>query len=159
MKRISNDLSTSHFRQHAVLLHQSPIWPGFDDPAVLHHVNPVDIDHRAEAVGDQYTSDGQASQGGPDRVLSPVVEHAGRFVEQQHARLARQRAGHQQSLLLSAGQTGSALGKNRVHPHRQCFDVLVESNRARRFPDLMLGQRRLAGDDSVEAVRDELPVL
>ena len=110
-------------------------------------------------MGDQHPGGGQAAQGGPDRVLGAVVEHAGRLVEEQDARLAGQGAGNQETLDLAAGQSDPALRDLRVHPHRHGLDVLVEPGRARRVPCLPLAERRIADDVPEDAGRGKLSIL
>ena len=70
-----------------------------------------------------------------DDALAFVVERARRLVENEHARLAGERASDGDALALAAGQGGAALADDGVVGLRQLQDELVCSRKLRGVDD------------------------
>src|SRR5699024_12865023 len=65
-------------------------------------------------------------QGGLHRTLGLVVQCAGGLVQHQHPRVAQQRAGKGQPLLLATGEPVAAGTDNSVVPVREADDQIVD---------------------------------
>ena len=80
----------------------------FDQSALMQNQNAVrQIQDAVHIVGDQHNGETLGDQGLDDvvdRLCRPVVQRAGRFVEQQDLRIEGQRPGQGDPLLLPAGQ-------------------------------------------------------
>src|SRR5471032_3298829 len=114
---------------------------GVHQPALLHDEDGVGVDQRREPVRDHDdgAADGDARQVLDEDGLALGVERAGRLVEDQNARLAQQRAGDRQTLLLAAGQVGRVLFEHGVVAHRQALDEFVGAGRRGGFEDFLEG--------------------
>ena len=99
-----------------------------------------------------------AERGADDR-LRLVVERAGRLVEQQDARAARDGARDHDPLPLAAGQRVDAFGDHGVHAHRHRLDVVVETGEPRRLPGVFERQLDAAANVVVDAPRRQFAVL
>ena len=108
-----------------------------NDAASVEHVDAVGALDRAETMRDRDASDLAARDAAADDRLSAVVKRAGGFVEQEHARIANERAGEKQALPLAAGEIGATFVDHRVHSHRHLIDVIGEADIARGLPSLV----------------------
>ena len=123
--------------------------------ALLHDVAVVDdgdgigVHDRAEAVGDD---DRRAAfqnvlQGGLDGGFRLGVEAGGRFVENQHLRIAQDRTRQRDALFLAAGETDAAFADERVVFVRKLFDEIRGGGDFRGGGDLFgRGVRNAVGD-------------
>ena len=74
----------------------------FNKLAIVHHQNPVGALHRGQAVGDHQGGSvaAQGFHGALHGALALRIERRGRFVEQEHRRVAQDRPGDGDALLL-----------------------------------------------------------
>src|SRR5207237_9973706 len=119
--------------------------PGLDDAAVIENDYLVGVADRREAVRDR---DRRAALGQPvERLLhQPLglgVERARRFVEDEDRRVAQDRAGDRDALLLTAGETVAALADDRVITLGQRRDHVMYARRVGGGFDLLVGCVRL----------------
>jgi hypothetical protein len=143
-----------------VLLQQFLVRAPFDRvPGVQDH-DLVGTPNGGQAVrdGERGAVGRQGVDGLLDGVLGAGVQGAGRLVEDEDRRVAQDRAGDGQALLLTAGEAVSALADDRVVPVGQGRDVFVDLGRTRRRLELLVGGVRLGeaevlGDRGVEQVR------
>ncbi len=82
------------------------------------------------------------------------VDGRERVVEDEDARVLRDRACDRRPLLLAAGQRHAALADHRVVPRREVLDVLAELRHLAGPIELTLGQRLLTAESDVLAKRD-----
>ena len=82
----------------------------FDDPALVHHHDPVSLAHGRQSVGDDQR--GAAGHQPVQRILHQPfafgIERAGCLIQQQDRRIAQQRAGNRHALALAARQARTA---------------------------------------------------
>src|SRR5699024_2491966 len=107
---------------------QLVVGAALEDPPVLQDEDLVGVADGREAVGDR---DGGAAAGGGvqrpgHRPFGGHVQGGGRLVQQQHGRVAQDRAGQRQALLLPAGEAVAALPHHGGVPLGQRLDVLVD---------------------------------
>ena len=97
------------------------------DPSAIHHHNRVGAEDRAEAMGDDERRSlvQQAVDRLLDQVLALGVHLAGGFVEDEDRRLAIDRPGDAEPLLLPAGKLGTQAAQQRVISLRLFEDELV----------------------------------
>ena len=125
-----------------------------DDPPGVEHEDLIGVADRREAVRDR-------DRGAPareliqrllDSALGLGVQRRGRLVEDQHRRVAKDRARDRDALLLAAREAVSALADRRVVALRQRGDQLVYLGRLRGLFDLLVARLR-AGEAQVLADR------
>ena len=133
--------------------------------AVVEHDDPVGVDDRADALGDD--DDRRVLRLGTQRRAQPRVgagvERREAVVEQVHARPLDERPGDRQPLALAAGDVGAALVDGRVETARHGGDEVARLGDLERVPELGVGRVRPAeaqvvGDRAAEQVgllRDE----
>src|SRR5260370_22444979 len=99
------------------------------DAATLKHEDRVGVHQRGEAVRDdnQRPALRDAQQVGVDDGLAVGIERAGRLVEDQDPRIADQRPGDGEPLLLTARQVGRAFLDEGLVAARQLLDELLGS--------------------------------
>jgi len=85
-------------------------------------------------VGDHDPGALELVQGLGDLLLGHVVEGAGRLIQDQDLRFGGDRAGDQDPLFLTAGDSALALGDDRVHAHGHVPDVLGDPGDLSRLP-------------------------
>ena len=123
--------------------------PDFDDAAVRHADDAVAAAHRGEAVGDD--DDRAALDDAPHVALNDplalVVERRGRLVENENARIGRERAGDGDALTLAAREVGAALLDHRVVALRQLVDELVGAGEAGDLDHPRARHRRIGEGD------------
>ena len=106
--------------------------PNFDDPAIRHADDAVAAAYSSQAVGDD--DDGAALDDAAHVALNDplavVIERRGRLVENENARIGRQRPGDGDALTLATGEIGAALLDHRVIALRQLVDELLGAGEA-----------------------------
>ncbi len=112
----------------------------FFDPSILHGDNFVGVHDGGQPVRDNQcgSADHQFVQGILDQLFAFAVQRAGRFVQNQNARVAQKGAGDGEALLLAAGQFGSALPDFRVIAVRQGFNEMMSIARDGCLHDLFI---------------------
>src|SRR3954470_11585799 len=113
-----------------------------DDPAVVEHHDLVGVPDRRQAVGDR--DRGPALRQPVERRLHVAlglgVERAGGLVEDQHRRVAQDRARDRDALLLAAGEAVAALADDRVVALGQRRVQVVDARGAGGVLDLLVGR-------------------
>ncbi len=107
--------------------------PCFDDAAVLDDEDDVGVEDRREPVRDHEARAAfhQRHERGLDRRFVGRVERAGRFVEDEDARVLEQHARDREPLALAAGELVAALADDRVVAVGQRRDEVVDVRGAR----------------------------
>ena len=130
----------------------------FDQLPIGHDQDQVGVHDRAQPVGDDDRRAAQVSQVAVHQPLGDGVEGAGRLVQQQDARLLRQRARQGDPLALAARERRAAVGQRRgvahrhaamsawMHASRAACSTIVERQRR-------VGQRDVLADRRAEQVR------
>src|SRR5579871_1023543 len=116
----------------AGVAYELAVGPDFDDPAIRHAHDPVAAAHGGEAMGDDDDGAalGDAAHVALDQPLAVVVERRGRLVEDENARIGRERPGDRDALALAAGEIGAALLDQGVIPLGQLVDEFLRAGEA-----------------------------
>ena len=134
--------------------------PTLDDPAEVHHRDPVgDVPGQAEVVGDdehrQAELVAQPQQQRQDLAAHRGVQRGHRLVGDEHLGLEDERAGDDDALALAAGQLvrvaqEEALGRAQPGPRQRLGDQLPRSSPAHAVDPQALGHRLVDGVPRVE---------
>jgi hypothetical protein len=130
--------------------------PLLDDVAHLHDDDLRGLAHGGQTVRDH---DGGARlhevvQRRLHDALARRVERRRRLVQQQHARVAQQRARDGDALLLAARQLDALVAHLRVVALRQRLDEGVDVGGARRLEDFLVRRRALGPGAVLDVVQD-----
>ena len=131
----------------------------FDQVAVVHDHDPVGAAEDGEAVGndEHRTVSGDHVQVLPDHGLAFRVECAGGFVENEEARVRKERTRNSEALALTAGQVGGVFLEERVVAAAHLLDEFVGAGETRGVDDLLHGgvllrEGQVLADGAVEEV-------
>ena len=102
--------------------------PLLRDPAVFDHEDTVGVPDGGQAVRDHEIRAAlhQVVHRGLDLAFRARIDRAGRFVEDQDARVGDDRAGDRQQLLLAGGKVGATLVEHGIVAVRQRVDEVVD---------------------------------
>lgn len=113
----------------------------FDDASVLHHHNLIGMTNRAQPVGDDEACAPlhQPLQRFLDHRLALAVEVAGRFIEDEYARISEQRTGDGDALLLPTREPHTTLADESFIPALELADEPIGVGRPRSADQLLIG--------------------
>ena len=111
------------------------------------------------AIGDRRPAAHQHLQRVADQQLGLGVDARRRLVEDQHARVERQRAGERQQLLLADRQRRAALGDRAREPVRQAVDEAAGVHRVGRAAHRLVVERRAQPDVARDRAGEQVHVL
>src|SRR5579885_2746726 len=115
-------------RKDAILRLELAVRASFDDLALLHDQDLIDLAQRAETMrdGQHGTPDDEIAQRVHNLRLCLYVQVCRRFVEDENRRIAQDRAGDAEPLLLSRGKIAPLLVHRRIVAKRQPHDLIVD---------------------------------
>ena len=109
----SGRLQLDETREGALCGHQLVVGAGFDDAAVLHHDDAVRVGDGREPVRDDEAraTRAQSAHGLGDVLLGLAVERARRLIHDEDRRVAQERSGDRDALLLTAREEAAAVAR------------------------------------------------
>ena len=132
-------------------IEQGRVWRNVEDLALIHDQDLVAVGQRGEPVrdDDHRPPAGDTQEIGTDDRLALRIQGAGRFIEDEDARIVDQRARDRQPLLLTAREVGRSFLDIGIVAVRHPLDELVGAGQMRGAHDVGEVEPGAAGNDVV----------